>query len=829
VRRRLAEGRGDELVVLRTVSFAAANGATVGATQLRLRLNWDEPRFACALARLVEEHAIRQRSDGALGGLHEIRSTHLDSAVRTMLRSPIADVVADVVHVLQAHDFGPFIARLLKVYPEAQEPLLNALAARMSGGNASDWSAILHGLGLATADRIAEQWLEIARAEEIEDRSSSIMFGMALVGASFGDDSRFAKYREALAAFQGVEVPDLREMVLSRLPRPLNPVLPNIHAFHRLAASMLPLRGGSNLPEFSIRPPTDVATAGLTPLLETLRTLRELGLEPARGLVKSTGGEDALLDRMWHEIPWTTRPIRSIEDGKACVRSDLRYIHPSIQPDVNADVVRVCELISAADPQAELIISNAIGPDGEPSGLGEFKIATKRMPRSAVPAPARIAWTRAQLRAIDRLVGAPNETGRTTSLASAIRELAEKVREAGDFFCRMEAPSPRWRLFLQVRTLLTDFVPPPPAFGFTADPLALGGLSSHDDMHGFVSGLERLCQALASESIDQPVLAAARVSTLAETAEQLANPDRWRMTGNPPLEELAIIQKTLLDIRAVLGDIVKVPERRRSAALRFGTSSRRHSILPRAAGEARERAAADINTERERIVVAFNREGLTVEVYWRERSKDDGWTWPAVDYIALLPVTRLLDWFQSEAKFRSAAEGVALGTRLYFASLMNGYVPPFAMLHHLSVLPRTEIAREWLDHLPYRFVEDDPLRLYSEIMDAIITISTIANEKQRQLLEIEGQALQKFIDVALEKTKIMTELAATHNNDGVLVEVCAFLGRTGDRLQGEVATPTTEDIIASDALRLMHGQLTDFGAELIFHRLALIERAIQLS
>lgn len=85
VRRRLAEGRGAELRVLRAVACASAHGGAVDPIRLRYRENLDEIAFAQAMQRLVHEHAIRVRPDGSIAGLHEIRSQHLDEAVRSLL------------------------------------------------------------------------------------------------------------------------------------------------------------------------------------------------------------------------------------------------------------------------------------------------------------------------------------------------------------------------------------------------------------------------------------------------------------------------------------------------------------------------------------------------------------------------------------------------------------------------------------------------------------------------------------------------------------------------------------------------------------------------
>ncbi len=100
VRRRLAEDRFDELQLLGRIVFPGRYGATVEGRVLRDRLGWNGPRMAKALARLVEEHAVREGDDGVLGGLHEIRSAYLDDATRACLDEPPSESVTEAAWIV---------------------------------------------------------------------------------------------------------------------------------------------------------------------------------------------------------------------------------------------------------------------------------------------------------------------------------------------------------------------------------------------------------------------------------------------------------------------------------------------------------------------------------------------------------------------------------------------------------------------------------------------------------------------------------------------------------------------------------------------------------
>lgn len=825
VRRRLAEERDDELTVLEVVSFAAAQGASIDAGLLRAHLGWLQPRLARALARLVQEHAIREGADGALGGLHEIRSRHLDAAVRELLATPVEETARTAAQTLRAADFARFIVRTLRDHPGVEAALVAALADRVGASPPADWSAIFHGLGLATMDRVAALWLEASRAAEIDDRFSSTMLGLALAGSRFEEGELFAGYRRALQHFEGVEIADLRAALVEALPQSLPGGEIDLEDHHRLSASLLPIAFAGPPPELVLHPQGELSDAPLVPLLEAIRTSREIGLDAAQELVAAAGGTDRLLERIWHETPWTTRPERGVDDRVPWVSADVRVVHPELQADVHGEVVRLCELLSAADPAAELLISNAIAADGQPAGFGEFRIATKRMPRSALTPPARVAWNRAQLRAAHRLAGGGTETGRTAAIAGAVKELAEKVREAGDFHCRDERPGARWRAFLQVRRLLTSFTPTPSLDEVTDNPLAAGAWSGSDEMHGFVTGLERLAQELTEKGAAEPRLMAARTSDLARQAEGLADPDLWRWMQDPPLKALESLRQSLWNIRAVLGDAAVDPERRRLAALRLATSSRRHPTLQRAADAARERARADAEAMAAEIRTAFAAQGLEAEVFWRPQDKDEGFTWPCVEHLALVAADALLPWLQHEAVLVAVAQALPRVPRLHVAPLIAGQVPPVGMTWLNQLFPYAELVRDWSGRVPYPFAEDRSLDDFTQAFDALTTLSTLIAQRGRPFNAVEADAVQLFYDRVLRHAQPLIDAART-GADPVLAEACGFIGRVLGRVEAEEAEDFVGLTLAAEVNGLTQGQPTELTTELMLHRIALMERRL---
>lgn len=825
IRRRLAEGRDDELLILQPVAFAAAHGCTIDQVRLRNRLGWGTPRFARALNRLIHEHAIRQQDDGTLAGLHEIRSIYLEEAIREVLGDSVNVAVSDAVHGLCADDFATFIVRVLRRWPDQQAALMDALTRRVSEEGPSCWAPILHGLGLATADLVAARWVTISRETGIDDRLASFSLGLAIAGSNLSDVPFFSRLTQAQEKFAHVAVKDLRCRLIEHLHVPKDAPLFDLGAYHELIAALLPLARCAERPSISLSFNQDLSAVPLIPLLEVIRTAYELAPENAQSLIDAAGGSEVLLERLYYELPWVTRPRLSEQDGVPIVAGDVRYISDEIQPDIHGDVVRFCELQLAAAPNARLVVSNAVFPDGRPVGFGDHEIATKRIPRENLPAPARVAWTRAQLRAVQRLVGASRETDRTTALAQAIEDFATKLQEAGDYFCRMEQPKEKWRLQILLHGLSTDYVSPPPVAEVVPNALAQGEYAGNDEIHTFVSGIQRLIGELTDGVSEKPGLMAARTADLANSSEKIAASSIWRLATKAPFEALRQIHETLWNIRAVLGDTANEPQRRQSAALRFSRGSRRYPTLPRAAQEARARAEADVAERRKAFEAAFEAAGLRVHVYSKPAIADSGYVWPDVEYAGLLAVDSVVDWFTGLESFREVVQSLPHCYRFSYAPLINDLIPPFAVVFIQSVLPHADFQKEWSAHLPYAFIEDDALAQFTSSLQALIALSAIFGGHGRPLNE-EEEAYGSILLTRFSTHVQWFSSGLDENQDEQLVEAVGFLLRCFERVQSEFEDPMKGDSLAAEAMKFTDGTMTDFSLEQTLCRITLAERAI---
>jgi hypothetical protein len=827
VRRRLAEGRDDELAILGTISFAAAQGAAVDPDRLRQYVSLEKVRFSRALQRLIDEHTVRARPDGALTGLHEIRSTYLDSAVREILGEPRRAAIVAACKTLVPNAFAGFIVRVLKLWPDEEGAVMDGLSLRLRPEEASCWTPIFHGLGLATADRVAEKWLDISRSKEIEDRLSSFIFMLAVGGVDLSGIDLFAKAGEAAAEFADVDVIDFRRSLIEQLANGFQLPPLNVRGLNELAASLLPMAGVKSPPRLDFHYDKDCSQVPLEELLDLLITLREFGEEYACSLVGMVGGTEALLDRIYYERPWVTRPILGESNSQTCVTGYVRHVNDEVQPDLNAEVVRLCDAMAAAAPSAEILISNVLLSDGTPYRYGDLEFHQKRMPRRALPATARVAWNRAQIRAVHRLVAAPTETERTKALADAILDIGNRLREAGDFYCRMEVPGQKWRLFLQVRSWLTTFIQPPIIEEtHLAGPLENGRLDNQDVLHDFVEGLQQLMVDLTNGVSEKPDLIGSRASDLARKADSLQDPKFWRMTSAPPLETLVRIQETLQEIRAVLGGVANNPEQRWRIALRFSKMSRRHSALRRAAQDAHHKANSAIVTRREEFRFAMQAQGLDVEVFSRLAQAGYEFQWPNVEFAILLKVNTLVDWLTTEPAFTAAIASLLDPPKIAYGAVINDRLAPVGMVLINSVLPNDSFVKDWANDLPYAPLEDKALDIYTDSVQSICAISAIYSTVERDLNIKEQEVLDQFVSrfvKNIEQLGMMLEEA--QDDDDVLAIAIDSLVRLFDRFKTDAEQENggaLADALVADTIA---GSLNDIAIEILSVRLNLMERA----
>jgi len=823
VRRRLREERDDELAVLRAVVQVARLGGSVDPARLRARLDLGEGACARALARLVDEHAIRIAADGSLAGLHEVRSSGLHDALRRMMPRDPASALDELVDVLNPLTLATLLPRLLGEGDVDDAALLDALAERASGWLAPALAATFYGLGLATCERIAAQWLTIVEEEGVESRFASLTTSLAIAG-SVMDLPQLARIDAAIARRGELDRQDLRAELLTRLGD-LGRLRPMLAEYHDLASSLAPLPFLSAVPAFDVLPKIDPTAMDLDQITEVLSTLSAFGSARAQRAVDLFGGTKTLLERIHLEKAWTTRPVLRQEEDGIVVASDVRYVDPVAQADTNAVVVAHCDRLLAVAPEADFAASTLIGWDGRPAGFGDFVVTQRRLPRPASPPAVTVAWNRVLLRAVQRRNAAATRSGRANALASAIGELADMLDAAAELQCRGAVAAPRAEAMIAIRSLLNSFIQEANVDLGAGSPRNAGSGEIGDGMRDFVFAVTDLARELGAGPIERPLIKAGDVARLAATARGLRDAGEWRWLDAPPVQALDRIASALADIDAVLGLAHGDTDAFRQARVKAEHSSRHNRTLLRFAAEARSCAKARSKKMAEEIAAALAANGRRPAIVTRPAAFD-ALFWPRTEFLALVEVTHFLGFAERGEEMVEAGRVSAGEHTLYLVPVREGLVVVMgAGIIGSIFLPDTSFAERWGPHLPLPMLEERSAAILGEAISSAVQISATLANADRPPNREEAAFVQSHVDALRRAVGDLTRLQEDEPDEDTAM-ASSFVLDILNRLQDEEEGGFEGESMASDVARLGHGEQTDFSLHAQAFRIGLMERDV---
>ncbi|QRM40553.1 hypothetical protein F3X89_22330 [Rhizobium rhizogenes] len=406
--------RSLELDILRSGAWAGAANAEVDASRLARTLSVSDANLSRALQRLIQEHLVRSPAPGAVTGLHQLRSEELlrlthETALPT-LETSFKWTVASVT----AADLELLVADTLSVRRLTVAAVLDSLIVRLEGDpDAYALASALRGLGSGRVSSGVEEWLDTpeARALPRTQIGSAALFGIAgidLANLNFLPEIQAAVDR--LSQIKGSPKDDPRHLLMERMsPSALSVLIEtaDLASLNDILAALVGMPLPNAIRTSLTRVPEVLLTADLYLVSSVMGTLAALDRGIATHWVAEVG-QDALLARVQAETAWAG-PV-AIEEGDdgVMVRCDLWYIAGSIQENPHTAVVKLCELILALCPSADIAVSNAITASGELAGLVQFPLATKQIPRENLPPPSVPQWNRRWGDLISRRVAAPS-------------------------------------------------------------------------------------------------------------------------------------------------------------------------------------------------------------------------------------------------------------------------------------------------------------------------------------------------------------------------------------------------------------------------------------
>ncbi len=305
VRQREREERNDELQIIRSTSVLNSLDGEVQVEKLLTLLKLPRERANQALNRLIDEHLVRERSPGVLGGLHSLRSKALRDASHNDVYleddSLWISILASTVETL------PRVILALFREGRREAEILQKLSKAITASTDNRvWSAVLTGLGLGTLEQYVSQFVENLQRRNVEPMHWYI--ASVLVDPSFRESSfveSLLPIRDAISEFLATPGSDLRIRLLDMLPTEKRfPACTNFEQANHLLSSLAPIAGRTPVAapvtfDFSVAGEPDVQEVA-----KLLSTASLLGDPIVDLLMDASGGEQALLALFTSQTPW---------------------------------------------------------------------------------------------------------------------------------------------------------------------------------------------------------------------------------------------------------------------------------------------------------------------------------------------------------------------------------------------------------------------------------------------------------------------------------------------------------------------------------------------
>lgn len=423
---RIADPNRDlETDILRIVACTHATGARVSVKRLSTALGVTTTALARAFERLVQEHLVRAEEDGLVGPLHQLRSAVILEEAHASGAAAMGDTLAASIESVHADDLSILLADINVGSTNLIDRAIAAVASRINATcDPALLSQGLRGLAFLEAKGIAERWQSTneVKALPVGQRPVAAMLGLSgadLSGEIYPDV--LTKAVQVFASQAEMQESRLRVELLNRCkPELIGQILNSVNAdtVRSILGTMIgigPLPGQVRAAILGYVP--DLTPLPLEDVVGLLETLIELDRNLATDWIDHVAPH-GLIGRIENEIPWTTLP-RLQKDDEIIVASCAHvHIADDIVSDAHESVVSLCRHLFALAPQVDRADVEAVDANGIRLAIGDFDVAAKRMPRSALPPKSLTDWNRTIVNAVT--TSSELET-RTAFLAEALR------------------------------------------------------------------------------------------------------------------------------------------------------------------------------------------------------------------------------------------------------------------------------------------------------------------------------------------------------------------------------------------------------------------------
>lgn len=808
VRRRLDEGRLDEIDVLSLVSTADRWAASLPSDKVAAACGSSALELRQAVVRLAEEHLLVER-DGVMYGLHRLRSEAIAAAIHEQPPPDLMTTVRRVLDLVPTPQLHRFVANLLSEEPSSAEVIFGSAAS--AAADIDRLTAILHGLRLVDFYELAKEWTAVAAKHEVPASSQPVLFQFAAARLTFPDffpepirnactemaemsgPSRAAKFAAAVGY-------NSLATLLASCGDP--------HAAARLLATLdgvgseftsaaeLTLVEGCSLGDALLACSVDELAACIAAARAIDRQLAEL-------IVELLGGEDEILRRLRESNPWITELDTREKEQEQDDETDIEFVgycrllHVSDTQhgDARQRAVSFGRQLLRCLPNIESVDVQSLLPGGHELRIGDYTHGASGLRRQYDHSTLTVSWNQARLRSAVTLLGAP-DTERLAAARPLLDVAADIVRNTGLALVLGHAAHVDFaELEQRVNWLHDGAREMKPSLGAVeiAD-TAIGEeapVPMADDLSGLLTDLTGNILPRLAKRENYRALEAYIADTTIGRYLAAAKKEPWYLLGLDGYpESLDRLGEVLADVHAVVhelatdgADLTKVGRSARSGG--------RDAALHRSAETCRRSEQRRRQERRDALQRVCRASGLRAGVL---RPSAPALPSSSTSWAVTVDLESLAEWpAATEALLSEVGVQQPLGETYVFVPVRAGRpVPSLAMSFIKTLLPATNID-DWLAQLadPHPSLLADT---FSEGLAALQTLSGICDlpEDQRTHEEVRNAASGAVEEYERSHADLLAVAA-----DALTEELVSFLEALAMQVQAEVDGTHDGDTVAS--------------------------------
>jgi hypothetical protein len=498
---------------------------------------------------------------------------------------------------------------------------------------------------------------------------------------------------------------------------------------------------------FRIRPNLTAGTLDETATL--LATARLVDPKLAVAWVDATGRQ-VLLDRIHNEVAWVSRPTLSKEKEGLAVCAEIRYIVDSKQPDVHSEVVRLCELMLAFAPNAQLAIANAVAADEKIIYISDtVPLASKRIPRENLPPSAQVYWNKQWVSRVADYVATPSYSNYLHRSVELLKEIISVLDVVLDEWFRKGSVSNNKCERLNSTNNLAETLTPPRISSYAA---AGKGSSERNESVTELQSVLFDCSVNLIKRFNQlpedvnPYVA--WVGNILKHIDSAIEKEPWELVAKKSPQELNRLREIVEAIYLMAGQSGIRNEHPINTWHK--TKAQRKTAFRLASCEVKnltERQIKRVNTEIRQAIKSF----LPISNAYVRYKEGEIAPWPPCEILITTPINDLADWISVVAENNDQLRPiVGIGRTVFWIPLIDGIAIDNLTIGGVDTLfPRRGQLADWLLQEKIPVIDAKRVDDFEAVINSLTEISGMQKfgygAKNRPNLEKEDLASAQLI------------------------------------------------------------------------------------